>query len=246
MQIMLTKVREVAKVAYSVVCVIAAVIILGIYARYLVVRLTKVAEIRGVDRTIRGVVWADDLDIDADRNRACLIILESLTLTSNPHATGKDAATTSDTSREGRLTVDIGDRVGSDRASAEAKLLSFVTGIYPVIRPRNTLDASASYIPDNNPDVIIVAAATVTDELKVTGRAYTYSESTARSGFTFALIHVTSMDGGCENQQQREKQDFSFEHLVNLLNLQKGLGPLRFKLSGRYTSSFRLLSWRLR
>jgi hypothetical protein len=222
--IMLTQEREITQVAPIVVVVIAAWVVKR-HPKLLVVRLPEEAKIRKIDNTVSVDVRADYYDINADRNCTSSNIQESLTLARNIHTTSKDTATGCHTTGERSTSSGACQRIGSYGARAEAELLPSVTGIHPVIRPGNTSDTNASRILYFDPDIICVAAATVTDEFEVASRTGRYSQRTTRSGFTKTLIHVTGVKGGRENQQQREKQDFSFEHRVNLLNLLKGLGP---------------------
>ena len=225
MQIVLAHEREVTQVTLVVVVVVTTRVETRV-SQLLVVAETEDSEIGQVDLAIsRKVDTHDDDDNALDGNTAGRNRHNDLTLNGKIETARNDTATTGDTAGNGGLAIAVRERVGYNRIGAQAQLLGRITGLQPVIAPRYTGNANATGVLDLDPDVVGARSATIANELEIALRTDGHSHTTAaRAPVAQTVVHIARVRCGCEDKQQREKQNFSFEHRLNLLNLLKGSG----------------------
>jgi hypothetical protein len=194
-QVMLPYEGEITEVALVVIVVITASVITSV-AQILVVRKTEYTEIRQVNLAVSGEVRADDnnsftLRVEASRCRSydCFALYRKDQAVEN-------ASTAGYTAGEFGVAKLVGQCVRSERARAQAKGLTGVTGKKPVIGPGNTLDTYARTIERVDVQKVATGATTIIDPLEIARRADRDSHAdTAYPEITVTGVNITGVSG---------------------------------------------------
>jgi hypothetical protein len=230
--IVLSEEREVGNRASVVIVVITAGIELGLRI-VMMVALAEEGQIGHRDFTGPIQIGCRCLNIKA-YDIAATAASDYLALYRYVDTAVPNASAGGDLVGQSRLTIAVGERIRIDDIRTQAKRHRIYTSINPVIRDWNARNAVTGTISDYNLDVMSISPVnmivTGTYVLKIPRRTDVDSHGagiTTEVAIALAPVNFTSVERGREHKQQREKQHFSFEHLLNLLTHKNRFGNLK-------------------